>query len=562
MPRFSLACLLAALVLFFANRAAASEPTRAAQGMVVAQERIAASIGAATLRQGGSAVDAAVATAFALAVTHPAAGNIGGGGFLVYRHHDGTAVTYDFRERAPKAATTGMWVKDGEYDARRHHESHLAVGVPGTVAGLRLAWEKHGKLPWPDLLAPAIRLARGGFVVSPSLSLSLKETLHRFQPYPASIAQFTKEGEPYTAGERLRQPDLADSLRRISRQGVAGFYQGKTAELIVDEMRRNGGIITHEDLAAYTAKSRAPIRGEYRGYEVLSMPPPSSGGVALVQMLNILEGYDLREAGFQSAAWFHLTSEAMRRAYRDRARHLGDPDFNPEMPLSRLVSKEYATELRRTIDPEKATPSSPADVRPPPESEETTHLSVVDAERNAVSLTYTLEYSYGSAIVVQGGGFLLNNEMGDFNPVPGSTTESGLIGTPANLTAPGKRMLSSMTPTILARDGEVFMVTGSPGGRTIINTVLQTIVNVIDFGMNAQEAVDAKRFHHQWLPNTLYHENYAIPPDAAALLRKRGHALAERGPQGAAQVILWRSQDGVLEGGCDPRAVDGTAAGY
>lgn len=541
------------------SAAARSVTVRARHGMVVSQNHTASEVGAAVLREGGNAMDAAVATAFALAVTHPTAGNIGGGGFLVYRPAAGDPVAYDFREMAPASATPEMWLENGEYSFERHHLSHRAVGVPGTVAGLHLAWEQRGSLPWERLVRPAVELAREGFPVSHGLAASLARVLDRMQKYPASVAQFSKNGVPYEPGEILRQPDLADSLERILENGAAGFYTGRTADLLVAEMEANDGLITHEDLAAYEAKVREPIRGEYRGYEIISMPPPSSGGVALVEMLNILEGYELGDAGFGSAKNLHFMAEAMRRAFADRALHLGDPDFNPAIPIERLTSKRYATELRATITEKEASVSSPESFEWPTEGEQTTHFSVVDRERNAVSLTYTLEFGYGSGIVVPGGGFLLNNEMGDFNAAPGLTDERGLIGTDPNLAEGHKRMLSSMTPTIVAKDGELFMVTGTPGGRTIINTVMQTILNVVDHGMNAQEAVDAGRIHHQWLPDRINFESRQFSPDTVSLLESYGHSVNEIAAQGAAEVIVHLVDEGILEGGVDRRAPDGGA---
>jgi gamma-glutamyltranspeptidase/glutathione hydrolase len=384
--------------------------------------------------------------------------------------------------------------------------------------------------------------------------------MERMGRYPASVAQFSKEGEAYEAGDTLKQHDLAASLERIARSGPAGFYEGRTAELIEKEMLANGGLITREDLKAYRPLRRSPTIGTYRGYEIIGMPPPSSGGVALVQMLNVLEGFDT--AGFGSARDLHRMAESMRRAYSDRARYLGDPEFNPEMPIERLTSKQYAAELRGGIRAERASKSSAQSFEWPVESSETTHFSIVDSDRNAVALTYTLEYGYGSGIVVPGAGFLLNNEMGDFNAAPGLTDERGLIGTPANLTAPHKRMLSSMSPTILARDGELFMVTGSPGGRSIINTVLQTVLNVVDHGMNAQAAVDAGRIHHQWLPDRIRYERHGFSPDTLALLVEYGHELQEVAGQGVAQVIVVDAENGMLEGGLDRRVPDGGAAGY
>lgn len=540
---------------------AGSVPFRAAHGMVVSQSDIASEVGWRVLRDGGNAIDAAVATAFALAVTHPTAGNIGGGGFLVYRAASGHATTFDFRETAPAGSHPEMWLVDGQYDFDLHHNSHRAVGVPGTVAGLHLAWRTHGSRPWRDLVLPAVALARDGFEVSHGLARSLERMIPEFRKYPASLAQFTRNGEPYRPGDLLRQPDLARTLERIADLGPAGFYEGETAALIEREMQANNGLITRADLKAYQARERAPIRGTYRGYEIIGMPPPSSGGISIQLMLNILEHDDLAASGFGSARTLHLLAESMRRAFADRARYLGDPDFVTDMPVARLVSKAYAAELRRTIRPDRASRSSPTTFTWPTESQETTHFSVVDRERNAVALTYTLEYGYGSRIVVPGAGFLLNNEMGDFNAGPGLTTEQGLIGTPPNLAQPGKRMLSSMSPTIVARDGTLVMVTGSPGGRTIINTVLMTILNVIDFGMNAQEAVDAGRIHHQWLPDRINYERHAFSPDTLRLLGEMGHTLNEVASQGVANVIVFNAKENILEGGVDRRAPDGGAAG-
>jgi gamma-glutamyltranspeptidase / glutathione hydrolase len=541
---------------------AGSVPIRAQKGMVASQNELASRIGADVIKEGGTAVDAAVATAFALAVVHPTAGNIGGGGFLVYRPAKGDAVAYDFREMAPAKASPTMFLKDGKYSAELHHNSYLAVGVPGTVAGLHMAWKDQGKLPWKRLVDPAIALARDGFMVTEALARSLKNAQREMQKYPASVAQFTKNGVLYEPGETLKQPDLAKTLDRIASQGPAGFYQGETALLLEKEMLAHGGLITREDMKNYAAKKRVPVKGTYRGYEVISMPPISSGGVAVIEMLNILEGYDVAKMGSGSADAIHLMAEAMKRAYADRAHYLGDPDFNHDMPLAKLTSKEYATDLRKTIDATRASKSSPTTFEWPQESDETTHISIVDGDRNAVSMTYTLEQGYGVKIVVPGAGFLLNNEMGDFNAGPELTNADGLIGTKANLAEPGKRMLSSMTPTILSKDGQLFMVTGSPGGRTIINTALETIVDVVDFGMNAQEAVDAPRFHHQWLPDRIDFEKYGFSPDTVRELERRGHTLREgRGSQGVAQVIVFNAKEDMLEGGTDRRASDGAAIG-
>jgi gamma-glutamyltranspeptidase/glutathione hydrolase len=495
-------------------------PVRAEHGMVVSTERRASQIGRAVLRAGGNAVDAAIATGFALAVTHPAAGNVGGGGFMVIRFPDGEATAIDFREKAPLAAHPEMFLdENGEYSSSIHHNSHLAVGVPGTVAGFAKAHERYGTLPWERLVEPAVDLAKEGFVLPQNLARSLAAVVERYQQYPATVAAFSKAGEPYAAGETMRQPDLAGTLRRIMHHGRDGFYRGETARLVAAEMRRGRGLITEEDLARYEAKERQPIRGTYRGYDILSMPPPSSGGVALVEMLNILEGYDLRAMDRNSAEYVHYVTEAMRRAYRDRALLLADVDM-VDVPVERLTSKAHAADLRETIEESHATISAPSDIAQPYESPETTHYSVVDEDGMAVAVTYTLEAGYGSKIVVSGGGFLLNNEMGDFNPKLGLTTAEGLIGSDANLARPEQRMLSSMTPTILVRNGDLVAVTGSPGGRTIINSVLHVVLNIVDFGMGIQEAVDAHRFHHQWLPDEVRVEGGAI--SAATLEQLQG----------------------------------------
>ena len=505
---------------------AGSTPQRARLGMVITQSDIASQVGFQVIKNGGNAIDAAVATALAMAVTHPTAGNIGGGGFIVYRPATGEPMSFDFREVGPARSSPEMWLKDGKYDFDTHHNSHLSVGVPGTVAGLHMAWKEQGSKPWKELVQPAIALARDGFEVSHGLARSLAGQLDDFKKYPASLAQFSKNGKPYEAGDTLKQPDLAKTLTRIADQGPAGFYEGETAALIEKEMKANGGLITMGDLKAYQAKKRGVVKGTYRGYDIIGMPPPSSGGMAVVQMLNVLEGFDLKANGYGSAKNIHLTAEAMRRAFADRARYLGDPDFEKDIPLPMLISKDYAATLRKTINPEKASKSTPASFEFTYESPETTHISIVDAKRNAVALTYTLEYGYGSRIVVPGAGFLLNNEMGDFNGQPGLTDERGMIGTPANLARPGKRMLSSMAPTIIAKDGQLFMVTGTPGGRTIINTVLTTILNVIDYGMNAQEAVDAGRMHHQWLPDRLSVERFGFSADT--IKHAQGHGSQRR----------------------------------
>jgi gamma-glutamyltranspeptidase/glutathione hydrolase len=535
---------------------------RAERGMVVSASAIASEVGARVLAAGGNAVDAAIATGFALAVTYPTAGNIGGGGFMVIRFPDGRATTFDFREKAPAAAHPEMFTDStGAYSARIHHRSHVAVGVPGTVAGFALAHQRYGSGTWARLVDPAVRLAGDGFIVPPGLAASLAGAVQRLSMYPATVAAYSRNGVPYAAGERMRLADLSRTLARIRDQGRDGFYRGETARLIAEDMRRNGGLITEADLAAYEAKERAPVRGTYRGYEVISMPPPSSGGVALVEMLNILEGYDLAAAGHGSPRTLHLLAESMRRAFLDRARFLGDPDFT-DVPVARLTDKAYAAALRAGISLERAGRSTPTQAIEGYESDETTHYSVVDANGMAVSVTYTLEAGYGLGAVVPGAGFLLNNEMGDFNGKPGLTDTTGLIGTAPNVARPGKRMLSSMTPAILAKDGKVVAVIGSPGGRTIINTVLQVALNVMAFGMPIQEAVNAPRIHHQWLPDAITVERDRFPEATLAALRAMGHTVRVGGQQGTAHSIMVDAATGARVGAPDPRDRDAGASGH
>lgn len=545
----------------------AQAEVRSESGMVVSAYPDASEIGAQVLRSGGNAVDAAVATGFALAVTHPAAGNIGGGGFMVIRFPDGRTTAFDFREKAPLAAHPEMFVdENGEYSAQIHHYSHLAVGVPGTVAGFAAAHESYGSAEWRDLVEPAAGLARDGFVVSERLAGSLERMLPRFESYPSTHAQFSNAGMPYQPGDTLVQADLAATLERVRDQGRDGFYAGTTARLLAEEMERGGGWITEEDLARYQARERAPVTGSYRGYDVISMPPPSSGGTALVEMLNVLEGWELGSMGHNSPEHAHLLVEAMRRAFRDRATYLADPEF-ADVPVERLTSKEYAAELRGAMEEGRAGESSPEDLAAAEratasESMETTHYSVVDGDGMAVSVTYTLEAGYGSMITVPGAGFLLNNEMGDFNGRPGLTTKTGLIGTEPNLARPEQRMLSSMTPTILARDGGLVAVVGSPGGRTIINTVLQIVLNAVDFQQTPAQAVASRRLHHQWLPNVVRLEEGYMSPEGAAALEAMGHAVDWRGSQGIAHCIFVDAETGALVGVPDPRDSDGTATGY
>ena len=540
-----------------APRAAVNAP----KGMVVSASAIASQAGRDVLANGGNAIDAAIATGFALAVTYPTAGNIGGGGFMVVRFPDGRTTTIDFREKAPARATPDMFLDStGAYSARIHHGSHKSVGVPGTVAGFAHAHQKYGKASWAKLVDPAVKLAGNGFAVPSGLAASLKSAQTRLAAYPATIAAYYKNGQPYAAGEKLVLADLAQTLTRVRDQGRDGFYKGTTAQLIATEMQKHGGLINKADLAAYQPAERAAVKGTYRGYEIISMPPPSSGGAAMIEMLNILEGYDLKSLGHNSPQYVHYLAESMRRAFRDRALFMGDPDFT-KPPLHKLMSKAYATELRRTIVKDKASPSSPADVAQGYESDETTHYSVVDQDGMAVSVTYTLEAGYGLGAVVEGAGFLLNNEMGDFNGKPGLTDSTGLVGTKPNIAQPGKRMLSSMTPMILAKDGKLVAVVGSPGGRTIINTVMEVVLNLIDFQMPVQDAVNAPRLHHQWLPNVITMESNGTSQATVKALEAMGHTVRLGGNQGTAHSIFVNAK-GVRQGAADPRDRDAGAIGH
>jgi gamma-glutamyltranspeptidase/glutathione hydrolase len=552
------------LFVTIADAATSRHPVRGKNGVVASSSAIASEVGIEILRKGGNAVDAAIATAFAMAVTWPSAGNIGGGGFLVYHGADGTTTTFDFREKAPLAATKTMYLdENGEVRDNSNHDGILAVGVPGTVAGLELAHQRLGSMEWAELLQPAIDIARNGMPISWHLHDAFKGYQDEWNLYPSSAKIFLHaDGSFYQPDDLWVQSDLANTLERIQKNGRDGFYKGRTADLIADFMATNGGIITREDLARYEAIEREPIRGTYRGYEIVSMPPPSSGGVVLVQMLNILEGFDLREIGHNSALYLHLLTEAMRRAYADRANFLGDPDFNEDMPVTLLTSKEHANKQTATIDFEKASPSDPAKFAEIYESAETTHFSVADKSGNMVSLTYTLEHSYGSKIVVDGAGFLLNNEMGDFNARPGVTTASGWIGTVPNQIRPEQRMLSSMTPTIVAKDGVPLFATGTPGGKTIINTTMQTILNVIDHDMNIARAIAAPRIHHQWLPDTTDMERDSFSPDTVRLYEQRGHTIDPTGSIGSAMGVYRDPETGILSGAADPRAEDGGAVAY
>jgi gamma-glutamyltranspeptidase / glutathione hydrolase len=535
---------------------------RCRHAVVVCVSPQATAVGVDVLAQGGTAVDAAVATAFALSVTWPLAGNIGGGGYMlvVPMQAPNVPVVVDFRETAPAAATKEMFVEP------ERRTAHRRVGVPGTVRGLALAHERFGRLPWKQLVTPAVDLAKQGFLVDAATADSLNSILRRTsrKDFAEFHRVFGKQGGgPWRAGDRLTQPELAQTLARIANHGAEGFYTGETAERIVSEMSRGGGLITLKDLVAYRAMIREPVRGTYRGCEILSTPPSSSGGTTLVEMLNILESFDLRSLGRWSPETLHLMIEAMKRGYRDRACYLGDPDV-VSIP-GKLTRKDYARQLASTIDRQHATPSIQlgGEIRISAEPDHTTHLSVIDHDRMAVSLTYTLENEYGSRIVVPGGGFLLNDEMNDFAWLPGITDATGRIGTPPNQIAPRKRMLSSMCPTIVLRDGKPLLITGSPGGRTIINTVLEMVVNVVDFHMDLRAAVDAPRLHHQWLPDRVKIEATLARdhPEAVAALRRMGHRVEEEEGQGDAHTIWIDPATGDLVGAADKRE-DGRAAGF
>ena len=556
----------AVLVPFFALLAIPCQQPRAQDaapqsadfknGVVVSVSAPASNVGLEIMKGGGNAVDAAVATACALAVTHPAAGNIGGGGFMLVHGPKGEPTVIDYRETAPAAAAKDMFKKgDSKF-------GHRVVGVPGTVRGLALAHERFGKLPWKALVLPALKLAEEGFVLDAHHARSLNKVLVVAKEFPEFQRAFNRtDGKPWTAGDRLVQPDLAKTLFSIAEKGPDTFYLGAVAEQIVAEMRAGGGLIGKDDLAGYKALERKPIHGVYRGYDVYAPPPPSSGGICLVEMLNTLENFDLKKHDRQAPQTLHLLTETMRRAFCDRARYLGDPAFT-KIP-EHLASKDYAKKLAGEIDLAKATPSEALakDMELTAESDSTTHFSVIDKDGMAVSNTYTLEHGYGSRVVVKGAGFLLNNEMLDFNRRPGITDKKGAIGTEPNLIAPGKRMLSSQCPTIVAKDGKVILVTGSPGGRTIINTVLEVVINVIDYDMPIQAAVDFPRMHHAWFPDEIQIEKVGSQAKAADALRAMGHRVAGVKEQGDGHSIWVNPKTGTYIGAADKR-LSGKVAGY
>ncbi|NLS69245.1 gamma-glutamyltransferase [Bradyrhizobium brasilense] len=536
----------------------------AENGMVVAQEKLAAQVGADILRQGGNAVDAAVATGFAMAVTYPRAGNIGGGGFMVIhlagRNED---VAIDYRETAPQAATRDMFLNAaGKPDPDKSRNSALAIGVPGTVAGLSLALEKYGsgKFTLAQILKPAIDLAGDGFIVTDDTSDTLNDMYRRMSRWPNSAKTFSHaDGTPLREGDRLIQGDLAGVLTDIAEQGPRGFYEGPVAEKLVSGIKNAGGIFTLEDLKSYQPVIRTPIRGSYRGYDIVSMPQPSSGGVVLLEILNILEGFPMSDMKQGSAASLHVMIEAMKRAYADRARYLGDPAF-VDAPTQLLIDKDYAAKQRATVDLARATPwTDVRNAKQPHEGDNTTHYSVVDAGGNAVSNTYTLNFPYGVGLVADGTGVLLNNELDDFTAAPGASNAFGLVGFEANLPGPGKRPLSSMSPTIVLKDGRPVLVTGSPGGSRIISAVTQIIVDVIDYRMDIAAAVAAPRMHHQWLPDEVRIER-GFPDGVLGDLRARGHKLVEPLGYSSANSILVTT-NGLL-GAPDPRTRGSEAAGY
>ncbi len=530
--------------------------------MVVSGDALATDIGVKVLQNGGNAVDAAVAIGFALAVTYPYAGNLGGGGFMLVRFADGRSTFIDFREAAPGKASRNMYLDAKGNPTRESIEGWRSSGVPGTVRGFELAQRKYGKAKWEALVEPAVELASQGFPVSYTFSEMLRNSRNLARD-PQSKAIFLKNGANYEPGDTLVQPELARTLERIAKLGAADFYEGETAKLLADAVAKNGGLITLDDLKKYQAVERTPLTGRYRNYGVITAPPPSSGGIGVLQMLGMLEGSGYEKTGWGSAASIHYVAEVMRRYFADRSKYLGDPDF-VKVPVLGLLDPAYIQKRRATIDPNRATPSQQVQPGNPSgaESTETTHYNVIDAEGNAVAVTYTLNGGFGNGITVPGAGFLLNNEMDDFSAKPNEPNMFGLTGSEANSIEPGKRPLSSMTPTILTKDGKVFMAVGGPGGSRIPTAVLQVILNVADFGMNVQDAVDAPRFHHQWMPDRISMER-GFSPDTIALLKARGHQVDEASGSGevAAVVEAIVNDGGWLQGAADGRR-PGKAAGY
>ena len=544
-------------------QAAAPPAVRSRHAMVVCADQYAAEEGIRVLRRGGNAVDAAVAMGFILAVTYPEAGNIGGGGYMLIRKYDGTACVVDFREKAPKAATRTMYTYGAGPMTDKSVNGHLSVAVPGTVAGFKKALDNLGTMKWSDLIRPAVDLAEKGIVVTEHNAHSFEEYDRELHLYPSTVKVFAKSGALPHEGDTLRQPDLAATLRRVQNGGADEFYRGETARLILGEMRRGGGLITEDDLKNYSAIVCKPLEASYRGYTILAVPPSSSGGICLLELLNIVEGYDLKSMGFHSSRAVHVMTEAMKRVYVDRAEFMGDPKF-VDVPTDALVSKNYADERRKGIDTARAGSGKSVrhgDVQDRP-GKHTTHYAVIDDSGTVVTTTYTLNDSYGSKVVVDGAGFFLNDEMDDFSVMPGVPNLYGLVGGDANSIEPEKRPLSSMSPAIVLKNDKPVMVLGARGGSKIITAVFQTIVNVIDFGMSAQEAVDAPRFHHQWSPDTLLYERFCFPEDVIHNLQNMGHSLKEIGYSlGQIEVISRDLEKGWIYGAPDPRE-GGTAVGY
>ncbi|MDH1882971.1 gamma-glutamyltransferase [Empedobacter falsenii] len=530
-------------------------------GVVVTAHPEASKVGVEILKKGGNAIDASIAVQFALAVVYPNAGNIGGGGFLVYRDAKGKTDALDYREKAPLKASEDMyWDKNGNAITDLSLYGQFAAGVPGTVDGMVKAHEKYGKLNWKELVQPAINLAQKGFKITKQQASELTNKHNDFVKYNSKTNALTSKSS-WKEGDLLIQKDLANTLKLIQQKGRAGFYEGKTADLIVKEMKRGNGIISHEDLKEYQSVWRTPVSGNYKGLKVISMPPPSSGGIALVSLFQSIEDYPINKWGFQADSTIQVMVEAERRVYADRAEHLGDPDFI-KVPQKQLLDKSYNVNRMKDFSFDKATPSSAIKAGKiiGKESMETTHYVIVDKDGNAASVTTTLNNSYGSLVVVEGAGFLLNDEMDDFSVKPGTPNLYGLVGGKANAIEPSKRMLSSMTPSILEKDGKLFMVVGTPGGSTIITSVFQAILNVVDFGMTMQEAVAAPRFHHQWLPDQIDYEPNAISENVRESLKQKGYTLKERKPYGRVEGILVNS-DKTYQAGADPRG-DDKAVGY
>jgi gamma-glutamyltranspeptidase/glutathione hydrolase len=554
--------LLFLVVLGLINpQAEARQPVYARKAMVVAQEEHAADVGLAVLRSGGNAVDAAVAVGFALAVTHPYAGNIGGGGFMLIRLADGRMAFIDFREKAPAKASHDMYRGTGG-NATDSVVGWRAVGVPGTVRGFELAHKRYGHKPWLALVKPAVDLAANGFEVSYAQMDSWKYYGSLLEQFPESKRIFLKNGMYYDWNETFRQPELARTLDRIARVGASDFYEGETAHLLAAAMAKNGGLVTLADLHDYQAVERRPLEGDYKGYHIISASPPSSGGVGLLQMLAMLDATGYERAGAGSAESYHYLAEVMRRFYADRSEYLGDPD-SVENPVSSLLDPAYVRTRRATINPEHATPSEQLGpgLSAKIDETETTHYSIVDEQGNAVAVTYTLNSAYGSGASVPGAGFLLNDEMDDFSTMPGAPNKFALVQGEKNAIAPGKRPISSMTPTIISKDGKLFLVLGAPGGSRITTAVLQVIVNIVDFGMNVQDAIDFARIHHQWKPDFLEFEN-GVSPDTVALFKRMGYQVKESHPRVPARVEAIEAGDGWLQGGHDGRGNMGKAVGY